>query len=450
MRVSLVRRAATGGALLAVSLATAVPAGAATSTWSATPALQGVHRSPVAAVADDGTAAVLYGPASPATTVRTGSARTKAWTAHALRRLGSSSVSDSIAAGPGGAVAVARNRLRDRTVSLEVRRATGAPWHRFGIAAFRGTVVSATIAHDPTGGWVLATEEDAEEGPRHVVVRHLGPTGIVDELATHDLGAATLPTPPGRSGRYGRSLQVDASGRTVIVTGPPAEAAGGTTPPAVVHVRPHGGTFAPGQPYGTIGDVLDGPGITTSLAGRTAVFGTANPPQASSGAAGTLPGPFPATPAVPGPVDDVNAAPVGQSSSVVVWSGEAGEACGGKGRPRCGAGGAIRVRIDTAQGAGTVRTLARAGGYDPVAVPLSRGRALIAWEQDARGGHGTVWHARLVTAAGKVSATAAPRGAGSGANHAGGENDVRTAGDWALATWGRGPSGAARVTLRRF
>lgn len=448
MRVSPVSRPLLASGVLLAGLSAGVAPAAAASGWSATPALPAAAAKPqVAALADDGSAAIVSQSVK-GLVVRTGSSAGGKWRVRSLARIAvqGSTLPPSVAAAPGGAVLVVRSDPKAGVLHLDTRTSADAAW--------RSSTFPATgygrVAADPTGGWVLVTADGAGTTGR-TVATHLAADGTPD-APVEDLGPATgVPDYDGEDdGTSERALHVDASGRAVLMTAGTPGATSAEDPSAVLRIRPHGGVFGAPQPYGQRAVTLGGSGIRISPDGRIAL--AADAPSGSglsAGAAGVLP---PALTPIGfgGETTSVDAVPVGADRSAAVWSDDQGDDCGEKGERRCGAGGGVFARTFWATGMSRFVRLSSGRSYSPVISPLNDGRALIAWEQ-ATGGRRNLatWHARLVGQTGRITSISAPRGKGSGYDN-GITHSVVTNGRWAMVTWSAGPGKPVRVTFRKF
>jgi hypothetical protein len=396
---------------------------------------------PRAAIARDGTSALAFRSKSGALMLATGSGSGRFGAAHVVERTGARDY--SIAAAAGGAVLLAWEdgdglhaavRTRAGRALVERRYDSGPP------SAINGVQVAA----DPQGGWVLAQRvfPHGSRRARLYGVRTLSLDRAGRQLGpVQDLGAGSF----GIDARPTQALAVAPDGRAVLTFRREA-AAFDASKPVIVATRPHGGTF--GAPVALAGDPAGDPRVAIGEDGRTLIAATqirsrgdagvfGNPVVAAVSPSGALGAPFGPVLRNPRRAFAPIAVPTAEGRSVLVFQLKT------RSEPFVTEAPVRAVAIGAGGRLGRLQTLTSGRAKEPVAMALSRGRALVVWS----GRRGL--DARLAGADGTFRRTAPPTGPPPSPFHFNSTNrDLRTAGRYAIFTWAR--EGRVRVTVRRF
>ena len=391
---------------------------------------------PRVAVAADGTTAVAWSArtgdgqviraAVRRGTGRMGPARTIA------RSEGSSEL--SVAAKPGGVALVAAGEGRITATRITARGVRG----RTTLAARPARLAFAQVASDPVGGWVVLESVLPGVGRRQVVTGQRVTSAGRPEAPPVALGAGSF----GNEARPVFALAVDERGTAYAAYR--AEEADDAPAPAssLVRVLPHGGAWSAPAPFGAIdarltpapggGAVITGTDVVRGaevasfgvpLVARVAPDGSVGAPQAPRGVA-------------PRRAFSPAAAALGGGQVLGLRLERARPAAFSPVAP-------VRAAVlDPSGGTRSTRVLATKDASEPVALPLSRGRALGLWAGP------TGWGAVVAGADARIAAIRPPAGPPATRFHSNDTNrDVRSAGAWAAVAWGRG--GVVRVTAAR-
>jgi hypothetical protein len=347
----------------------------------------------------------------------------------------------SVAAGRGGAFLVAWGDADG--LRIAVRTATGRPIVvRRIFATTTSEIASVQAATDPRGGWVIVDFESPKRGSR---MREPGVRAISLDRAGRSLGAPQ-DLGPGQFGldaRQTQALAVDPEGRAILTftRGEPASFGEGTV---LMSARPHGGDF--GEPLAVPGPAAE-PHVAVGPGGRTAVAVVRTDSCAEAGCFGApgvallgaaAPGsPFGPSIVRPYRVFAPTAALTAGHRGLLVFQLKTKPAPFSKEAP-------VRaVAFATDGTVGPLQTLTPAPANEPVAMPLSSGRAVALWA--GRRGIG----AALTGPNGRFQKTAAPSGPPPEPGHINPTNrDLHTAGRYAIFAWEG--KGRARISIRRF
>ncbi len=423
----------------AAPLAGAAPAAAAwspTQGFSAGPA-RNDETVPRAAIATDGTSAVVYQTRAGALMLTTGTPKGRF---SAPRRIVASGArSYSIAAAPGGAFLVAwedagglRAAVRTRTGRSIVRRSyPGGP---------ASEINGVQVAADPEGGWAVAERVFANRLYR---VRALSldpagrPLGEAQDLGLGEFGIDARPT---------QAIAVDSSGRAVLAfkREAPLNAPFPRTDPVVVATRPHGGAFS--VPVALAGPAAADPRVAVDGDGHALIAFTRISTRGDAGSFGA-----PAVARVlpdgtlgpsAGPELEFPSRAFGPTAAFTPGGAALVFALKTKSQAFVTEAPVRAVALNADGSAGPLQTLTSGQAKEPVAMALTGGRVLVVWS--GRKGIG----ASLATG-GVFRKTAEPKGPPPPPNHFNSTNrDLRTAGRYAIFTWAR--AGRVRVAVRGF
>jgi hypothetical protein len=240
---------------------------------------------------------------------------------------------------------------------------------------------------------------------------------------------------PGEFGidaRPASALAVLPDGRAVLTFQRDGE--GFTTGPAVIAVRPHGGTFAV---QGEVGDVTDprvtvagGQGVVSAIAGVSCGdAGCSGNPRAYSITGAPL-----AAPDLDHPNRSFGAWAVGTS---LIFQRKEGPQPFSREAP-------VKAVTFAADGSlGRVQTLTRRRATEPIGLALAGGGTLAVWATRERLG------AALAAADGRFRGISAPSGPPPERYHYNSTNrDARSGGHFAIVTWSHAKT--VRVSIRRF
>jgi len=346
----------------------------------------------------------------------------------------------AVAAGPHGEALVA---WEDATgIRVRHRARAGRPWTTRLVARSTGSSINGVfVARVPGGGFVLAERRFPAHGSgMHYHVRALRlDAGAAPVGAVQDFG-------PGFFGIDARQSAPLAIGPTGVATlafesEPPSSS---NAPPEVMVAR------APaGRPFGPATAVADGMGrsrvwnASTGLVAATRTercgdVGCFGAPQVlavdGSGASRLIGGPVLAQ---PGRAFNASAVALGGGRSALVFELKTQESAFSVVAPVR----AATVAADAS--AGPLQTLTSAQASEPVALPLSGGRALALWATSR------AWGTALAGPDGTFGPVRAPAGPPPPPFHTNATNrDVHTAGRWAAVAWAQGKR--VRLTVRGF
>jgi hypothetical protein len=445
MRPTLLVAAATAAAALVVPVGRAA---AATWTPPATFAADPAHpedlgdAAPRVGIASDGSALVAFVRSSgtgnrvrPELRAAIGDGSGRFGAARTLTRAHVSSW--SVAARPGG----------DRLVAWTGPEGLRAALFRHGrwtvrvlSTARRSEIDSLQVATDPAGGWALVATRFAA---RRTTVQALDltadarPAGPLQDLGPGDFGNEARPV---------FALAVDRAGTAFVAYRTDGEPIpNGPGPGTLVRARPHGRGWQdagelPGlvdarlTPRAAGGAVLAATKLTRS--GDAGAFGA--PVSALVSPVGTL-GPLsgPALPQ-PGRAFGPSAVELGAGRRLLVGSLRDRPAAFSPLAP-------VAAAVIGADGtlANGMPFVTHARSSEPIALPLSGGRALVLWTGD-RG-----WGVRLASPAGALRTTVAPPQGGPAPFHFNATNrDARSSRRHVIVAWER--AGVVRVTTRRL
>lgn len=430
-------------------LATGAPAASA-SGWTKPHAYPAGTEEPVprAAIAADGTRAAAWSTRSGALVISAGDQRNRLLPPRLIVR--KRPIAWSVAAAPGGAILVAWEERNG--IHVTVRTAPGRKLTARRVATSTGSDLNGLqVVADPKGGWVIAEHQYPPDGtppPREFRTRalSLGPGGAVVG-PVQDLGPGSF----GLDARPTAAVAVDGKGRAVLAFTRTKGIGDFGLPPAVVSTRPHGGAFsAPAElPAGDPGLIGEEPRVAVGPAGSAAVAYTrargcgesacTGAPAVSLLGAGGEPG---------GPLGPVLDKPVFALAPSAAFTSATGGALVFQLKDHSAPLStlapvrAVNFRADGTIGKLQTLTTERAG--EPVAVPLSRGRALALWVSRRRTG------VALARKGAGFHRIAAPKGPPPDRFHRNSTNrDLRTAGRYAIFAWSR-RDGVVRVSVRRF
>ena len=438
------RRVALLVALCAAACGLLATSASAASTWSRP---QGFavgtlyEPAPRAAIAADGTSAVVWRSRSGGLVLTTGRGDGRFSAPRTLDRAGAGE--HAVAVRRGGGLLVAWQRRDGLWVA--VRTSAAAPIAVRRVATGNGEEVNGVqVAADALGGWVVAerrlfTEpitEGSTERLFYVRALTLAPDGALLGDA-RELGAGAF----GIDGRQAATLAVDGAGRAVLAFDKEMNATLFARPEVLVATRPHGGAFSPplalagdpsGDPHVAVGD--GGRAIVAAIAGGASASDAVLAAVSASGALGVPFGPLRSGPRHP------------LHPSVALLKGAAGVLVFQAVRDVSLAEGPVyAVALAGKRAAGPRQTLYAGSATEPIVLPLRGGRALAMWLGRHRLG------AAVAGPDGRVSRTPAPAGPPPSAYHSSSTNrHLATGGDYAILAWAREAEGRVRVSVRRF
>lgn len=412
---------------------------AAAGGWTKPSTFRTAAREPVprAAIAADGTRAVVWSSKSRALVISAGDSRGRMGSPRVIDRKGAGNW--SLAAQSRGAVLVAWEE-RDG-VRVAVRTRFGRRFRVRRVATSLGSYTSVQVAADPRGGWAIAESRPG----RGFTSRNSRVRGLSLDPAGRRLGPVQ-DLGPGKLGAD--ALAVDGAGRALLAfTREGAGAGPFHLPPVVVTTRPHGGAFAP--PVALPGDLAAtdpraavGPdasalvAFTRSLSGCPEVGCSGAPAVVGVMADGAL------GPAIgprlrhPGRAFAPSAALTSTGGGVLVFLLNTKPSVFSTLAP-------VRAVAFGAHGRiGKLRTLTTKRAGEPVVMALSRRRALALWV--SRTGVGTA----LARSGGRIRRTPAPPGPPPRILRYEDSHELRTAGRYAIFAWSR--AGVVRISVRRF
>lgn len=395
---------------------------------------------PRAAIARDGTSAVVFHTQAGALVIVTGTANGRFGAPRVIDRKGAGDY--SIAAAPGGAFLVAWEDYDGLHAAVRTKAGRRVVQRRYHSGP-HSNINGVDVAADPQGGWVIA-HRVFHDGPlreRSYGVRALSLAADGSRLGpVADLGRGYF----GIDARPTQAVAVGADGRAVLAFTRQGPTGVGSVESVVVATRPHLGVF--GAPRPLPGPRAADPRVAIDPDGRALVavtqvvrrgdFGSFGAPAvATVGPDGTLGRPL--GPALPFPGRAFG-------PSAALWPGGASLVfqLKAKSEPFAHEAPVRAVSIDRAGAIGPLQTLTAGRAEEPVAVSLSRGRVLVVWS--GRRGIGA-----SLANGGVFAKTAEPKGPPPAPYHSNATNrDLRAAGRFAIFTWAR--AGRVRVAVRAF